>query len=139
MSFRRPALVTSSAGCFAASSALAFATAVLLASAPARAAGPAEQRAEFLAGWQAAARPLFLGEMRTDGRTWRVPENLDRGAWRVIWRDAQGQPHLVPGQRFVIGGATGTRLVLPLPDDVVSPEALPESFVRVDPTAPAAR
>lgn len=139
MTFRRPALITSSACVFAASSALAFATAALLATAPARAAEAAEPRVEFLAGWQAAARPLFLGELRADGNTWHVPETLERGAWRVIWRDAQGQPHLVPGQRFVVGGTVGTRLVLPLPAEVHSPEALPESFVRMDPTAPAAR
>jgi hypothetical protein len=89
----------------------------------------------FLPDWQQNARPLFYERDRADGSVWRVPETLDRGTYRVIERDPQGVPHLIPKQRFKVRGGSAEIDLLLIPGPVRTPELLDERYLAFTPPA----
>jgi len=108
---------------------------LVLASAPATASDDAPA-VRLQPGWQDDARQLIYDGERPGGSAWHAPETLARGNYRVIQRDAQGAPHLVPMQRVQVKGITGERVVVFITTPVRTPEVIDERFLGVDPTRP---
>lgn len=85
---------------------------------------------QFADGWREHATPMFYSGFRHEPgfTSWKVPDNLPAGYYRVIERK-DGEPELVDAQRIEIGDNPEKEVFVILQSSYFDPEVLNEKYI----------